>query len=91
MKNKTADGLRDRLFDVLDGIIAGKLKKDDVEAICYTSEQILKSAQIELETFRERNKAVQAERDFQLKLAKEKEDSMVMLSNILNEIEDEEE
>ena len=42
-------GLRDRLFKTLDAVIAGKVGKDEVEAVCFISGEILKSAKVDLE------------------------------------------
>lgn len=47
--NKTAEGLRDRLFDALDGIINNTIDTQTVESICFVSEQIIKTAKVELE------------------------------------------
>ena len=55
MSNKTAEGLRDRLFNALDGLIEKRIETKEVEAICYLSEQIIKTAQTELEISREMN------------------------------------
>lgn len=46
---KTNDGLRSRLFDVLDGVIKGDVKIEQVEAVCALSDQIINSARVELE------------------------------------------
>ena len=40
MSNKTAEGLRDRLFDTLDALIDKKIGKNEVESICYVNHQI---------------------------------------------------
>lgn len=53
---KTADGLRARLFDALDGIINKTMDAKDVESVCYCSEQILKIAKFELESTIEQHK-----------------------------------
>jgi hypothetical protein len=52
----TADGLRARLFDALDGIINKTMEAKDVESVCYCSEQILKIARFELESTIEQHK-----------------------------------
>ena len=49
-QEKTLDGLRSRLYDMLDGVIAGKVKSDQVECACAISEQIVKSAKLEVDT-----------------------------------------
>jgi hypothetical protein len=46
---QTADGLRDRLFGALDGLIDGSMDVKVVEHICYVSEQIIKTAKVEME------------------------------------------
>ena len=84
--SKTAEGLRDRLFDVLDGLIRKEIKPDEVEAICYTSEQILKTAQVELDIARERNNAVENERKFQLELQDRQNKAVNMLEHTIEEI-----
>ncbi len=49
-QEKTLDGLRSRLYDTLDEVIKGKVKSDQVECICAISEQIVKSAKLEVDT-----------------------------------------
>jgi hypothetical protein len=91
MSNKTAEGLRDRLFDTLDALIDKKIGKSEVESVCYISEQILKTAQIEIEIARESQKAIESERQYQLQLKREAKDAQLMLSRTiesLNEIKD---
>ena len=46
--NKTAEGLRDRLFMALDGIIDGSMNAERVQAVCFVSEQIINTAKHEL-------------------------------------------
>lgn len=46
---KTADGLRSKLFDVLDALIEDRITIDQVEAVCAVSDQITNSARTELE------------------------------------------
>lgn len=48
VKENTAEGLRNRLFNALDGLIDGTLELKTVEGICYVSEQIIKTAQTEI-------------------------------------------
>lgn len=48
-QSKSSSGLRDRLFLMLDGVIAGKIEKEQVEGVCYISQEILKSAKVDLE------------------------------------------
>ncbi len=63
-QNKTADGLRSRLFDALDGLIEGKVSTEEVSNICFISEQILNSAQLEFDIEIEREKNIRANREF---------------------------
>ena len=49
-QEKTLDGLRSRLYDTLDKVIDGKIESANVECICAVSEQIIKSAQLEVDT-----------------------------------------
>ncbi len=49
-QEKTLDGLRSRLYDTLDEVIKGTVKSDQVECICAISEQIVKSAKLEVDT-----------------------------------------
>ena len=47
-KSSTSEGLRERLFATLDGVMNGTVKKEQVEAVCYISQEILKSAKVDL-------------------------------------------
>ncbi len=49
-QEKTLDGLRSRLYDTLDSVIKGEVKGEQVECICAISEQIVKSAKLEVDT-----------------------------------------
>ena len=49
-QEKTLDGLRSRLYDTLDEVIKGTVKGPQVECICAVSEQIIKSAKLEVDT-----------------------------------------
>lgn len=90
MKNKqhakasTSEGLRDRLFHTLDQVIDGKIKKEQVEAVCYISSEILKSARVDLD-FEE---ASQRRLKIELELQREKNDSIKMLSTSISECGD---
>ena len=86
MSNKTADGLRDRLFDALDALIEKKIDKSEVEGICYLSEQILKTAEIELDIIRENHKAIDDERQHQLKIKREDREAKVMLTKTIEHL-----
>ena len=86
MSNKTADGLRDRLFDTLDALIDKKIGKNEVESVCYLSEQILKTAEIELNIMREVENSKVNERRFLLEQKKEERESKKMLSELAGSI-----
>lgn len=90
MSNKTAEGLRDRLFNALDGLIEKRIETKEVEAICYLSEQIIKTAQTELEISREMNRAGELERQHQLLMKREEKEAIKMLGNTMEAIIDEE-
>lgn len=49
-QEKTLDGLRSRLYDTLDEVIKGEVKTEQVDCICAISEQIVKSAKLEVDT-----------------------------------------
>jgi len=87
MSNKTADGLRERLFDALDAVIEKRIKKEDVESICYVSEQIIKTANVELEIMREQANLKREERLYQIEMKKQEKDSILMLKETLENIE----
>lgn len=87
--SKTAEGLRDRLFDALDGLIEKRIEAKEVESICYISEQIIKTAQTELEITMERNRALELERQHMLTMKREEKNSIKMLSNTIEAITDE--
>ena len=87
MSNKTAEGLRDRLFGALDGIIDGTVDIKKVEAICYTSEQILKSAQIEIDIMRERTRGEELANQHAIQMKREERESIKMLGNTIEAIE----
>ena len=88
MSTKTSEGLRERLFDTLDALIAKKIGKSEVEAVCYISEQIIKTANVELEFAREMNRAKQDERSYQLAMKREEKDSIKLLGNAISYVED---
>jgi len=87
MSSKTADGLRERLFDALDAVIEKRIKKEDVESICYVSEQIIKTANVELEIMREQANLKREERLYQIEMKKQEKDSILMLKETLENIE----
>ena len=49
-QEKTLDGLRSRLYDTLDEVIKGKVKTEQVDCIGAISEQIVRSAKLEVDT-----------------------------------------
>ena len=78
---QSSAGLRERLFATLDAVIAGEVGKDEVEAVCYVSQEILKSAKVDLEF-----EAMAQERlKLQHKIEKEKNESIALLSNVMEE------
>ena len=77
MSTKTADGLRSRLLDALDSLIEKKMSPQEVESICYLSEQIIKTANVELDLMRESNKEKKNERNFQITLLKREEKKLL--------------
>ena len=86
MSTKTADGLRDRLFDTLDALIEKKIGKDEVEAVCYVSEQIIKTAHIELEFAREFNKNEELKRHHELSMKREEKNNIALLAKTIDSI-----
>ena len=91
MKNQTAEGLREKLFDTLDALIDKKITTKEAEAVCYVSEQIIKTANIELEMYREHQKSIEADRTFQLQLKKEEKKVAAQLAETISMIEVDEE
>jgi DNA polymerase III delta prime subunit len=78
---QSSSGLRDRLFSTLDAVIAGDIDKEQVEAVCYVSQEILKSAKVDLEF-----EAMAQERlKLQHKLEREKNEGIALLSNVIEE------
>lgn len=88
MSNRTADGLRDRLFDTLDALIEKKIGKNEVESVCYISEQIIKTAQIELEFSREFNNSKERERQHELAMKREEKESIKQLQLTAGKVND---
>ena len=83
-QNKTADGLRHRLFDTLDALIEGKIKPSTVENICMVSDQILNSAKLELEIELARESTIRETREFE-RLASER--AMLKLEDTIQNLE----
>ena len=86
MSTKTSEGLRDRLFDTLDSLIEKKIGKEEVEAVCYISEQIIKTAHIELEFAREFNKNEELKRHHELSMKREEKNSIALLSRTIESV-----
>lgn len=86
-QEKTSSGLRDRLFATLDGVIAGKVEKEQVEAIVFLSQEILKSAKVDLEFEAKAQERLQ----LQFKIEQERRESVNMITNIIDDIGDEDE
>lgn len=86
--SKTAEGLRSRLFDVLDGLLDKSITTKEVEAFCYASEQIMNVARHELDMAKERNSAIDKERQFQLTMKREEANSIQALGDIVADIEE---
>ena len=78
---QSSAGLRDRLFATLDAVIAGEVGKDEVEAVCFVSQEILKSAKVDLEF------EAMAQEKLKLlhKIEKEKGESVALLGNLIED------
>ena len=87
MSNKTAEGLRDRLFDALDRFIKKEITTKDIEGVCYLSEQILKTSRIELDFKQELNEQIRLDRAFKLKLKREENTALELLQITMKEVE----
>ncbi len=90
--NATAEGLREILFDALNRVINKEITSKEVESVCFISEQMIKTARVELEIYQEQNKEEENKRQHQLRLAREQADSIKMLGDaieIVEEVEDE--
>lgn len=88
MKNNTAEGLRNRLFEALDRVINKEITTKEVEGICFVSEQIIKTARVELEIYQETNKNEENKRQHELKLVRENQDSISLLTNVIDIVEE---
>lgn len=84
IKEKTAEGLRDRLFNALDAVIEKKISKEDVESICYVSDQILKTARHELDVFIEFERVEKQKREDKRIEKKEEKESVLMLKSTID-------
>lgn len=88
MDNRTSEGLRDRLFTALDLFIEKKVTSKEIEGICYLSEQIIKTANVELEFQREANESKRLECDHDLKMKKEENAAAELLQITLKKVEE---
>jgi hypothetical protein len=86
--NRTSEGLRDRLFTALDLFIDKKVTSKEIEGICYLSEQIIKTANVELEFQKEINEEKRNERDHTLKIKKEEITAAELLQITLKKVEE---
>ncbi len=91
--NATAEGLREILFDTLNRVINKEITAKEVESVCFVSEQMIKTARVELEIYQEGNKEAENQRQHQLKMTREQGDSIKMLGSVMDgvveEVEDE--
>ena len=90
--NATAEGLREILFDALNRVINKEITPKEVESVCFISEQMIKTARVELEIYQEGNKEQENLRQHQLRMERERGDSIKMLSeaiDVVEEVEDE--
>ena len=85
--SKTAEGLRDRLFDTLDALIEKRITAKEVEGICYVSEQIIKTANTELELIREQNRFNEYKMQHEITMKREERDAIKMLSKTIDSME----
>jgi hypothetical protein len=83
MSTKTADGLRDRLFDTLDALLDKKISTKEVESVCYVSEQIIKTARVELEIAQEHNRASELKRQHELTMKREEKEVIKLLESTI--------
>ena len=86
--NRTADGLRERLFEALDLFIDKKITSQEIEGICYLSEQIIKTTNVELEFQKEFNEEKRNERDYSLKIKEKEITASELLQLTLKQVEE---
>ena len=84
MSNNTADGLRDRLFEALDRVIDKKISNKEVESVCFVSEQIIKTARVELELMQEVNRDNENKRQHELRMVREQSESVKLIEGVLD-------
>lgn len=87
-QNKTADGLRDRLFDTLDNLIEDKIDVKVVESICVVSEQILKSARLEFEIELEIERVTKEKREFDREEKRLLKEATAKLLDVIDVVEE---
>jgi hypothetical protein len=83
---KTADGLRSKLFDTLDALIQDKISLETVEAVCAISDKIIASSKVELDIFRERERVAKELREDELKLLMHKDAVVEKLKGVIDVI-----
>ena len=81
---QSSAGLRDRLFATLDAVIAGEIDKEQVEAVCFVSQEILKSAKVDLEF----EAMAQDKLKLMHKLEQEKNEGIALLTNVMEDVID---
>lgn len=84
---QSSAGLRERLFETLDAVIRGDIDKEQVEAVCFVSQEILKSAKVDLEF----EAMAQDKIKLMHKLEQEKNEGILMLGNVIGDIDAEQE
>ena len=84
MANNTAEGLRDKLFIALDGVLNKTISLKDVESVCYVSEQIIKTANVEFELIKEQNSERERERQFILQTKRDEKEAIQLLSRTID-------
>lgn len=87
--NKTPDGLRDRLFSTLDALIRKEISPKEVESVCYISEQIIKTGQLELDFIKTQEEITRSEREYNLELRREEQKAVAMLTETIEAVTDE--
>jgi len=85
--NATAEGLREILFDALNRVINKEITSKEVESVCFISEQMIKTARVELEIYQEGNRESENTRQHQLRMERERGDSIKMLSESIDTLE----
>ncbi len=84
--NATAEGLREILFDALNRVISKEITSKEVESVCFISEQMIKTARVELEIYQEGNREAENNRQHQLRIAREQSQSMALLGETIDAI-----